>query len=452
MLLAAYPASCRPEWRASEWIFVPEAAPATLCRDCLAMSAGKSGRCATCGGPRLVSHPELFSLSIAHVDCDAFYAAVEKRDNPSLTDKPVIVGGGKRGVVSAACYVARTFGVRSAMPMFKALEACPDAVVIPPDMAKYVRVGREVRELMLALTPAVEPLSIDEAFLDLSGTERLHKAPPAVTLAHFQKHVEERIGVTVSIGLSHNKFLAKIASDLDKPRGFAAIGRAETVTFLAAQPVSIIWGVGKKTQELLAREGLTRIAAIQKMDEKTLARRFGSIGLRLARLSRGEDDRTVVPERQAKSISAETTFDADLAGANDLLPILRKLSERVSTRLKRERLSGRTIMLKLKTAEFRLRTRNLKLDAHTDLADRIFRAGKSLLDKEIDGTRYRLLGIGVADLSDAASAGAEDLIDAGAEKRAKAERAMDKIRGRFGQDGLALGLTFSPKPPGPRSG
>jgi len=418
----------------------------------MAMSAGKYGRCATCGGPRLVSHPELFSLSIAHIDCDAFYAAVEKRDNPSLTDKPVIVGGGKRGVVSAACYVARTFGVRSAMPMFKALEACPEAVVIPPDMAKYVRVGREVRELMLALTPAVEPLSIDEAFLDLSGTERLHKAPPAITLAQFQQRVEERIGVTVSVGLSHNKFLAKIASDLDKPRGFAAIGRAETVTFLAAQPVSIIWGVGKKTQELLAREGLTRIAAIQKVDEKTLARRFGSIGLRLARLSRGEDDRTVVPVRQAKSISAETTFDADLAGADDLLPILRNLSERVSARLKREGLSGRTIVLKLKTANFRLRTRNLKLDAHTDLADRIFRTGKNLLDKEIDGTRYRLIGIGVADLSDAASAGAEDLIDAGSEKRAKAEHAMDKIRGRFGQDGLALGLTFSPKPPGRRSG
>jgi len=430
---------------------VEDPASLTLCRDCLGRSEGAGRRCARCGSPRLVSHPELFSLFIAHVDCDAFYATVEKRDNPGLADKPLIVGGGRRGVVATACYIARTFGVRSAMPMFKALEACPHAIVIPPDMAKYARVGSQVRELMLALTPAVEPLSIDEAFLDLTGTERLHQAPPAVTLARFQAQVEREIGVTASIGLSHNKFLAKIASERDKPRGFAAIGRAETVAFLAAQPVSVIWGVGNAMQERLAADGLRRIADLQKSDERDLARRYGSIGIRLARLSRGEDDRTVTPDRGSKSVSAETTFERDLSESAELMPILRKLSERVSERLKRDGISGRTVVLKLKSSEFRLRTRNDRLDAPTDLADCIFGAGKALLARELDGTRFRLIGIGVSDISAAALAQSADLIDTGAAKRARAERAMDKIRGRFGPDGLALGLTFSAKPPSGRN-
>jgi DNA polymerase IV len=420
----------------------------TLCRDCFDAASGPAERCRRCGRPRLVAHSELFALAIAHVDCDAFYAAVEKRDNPALADQPVIVGGGRRGVVSAACYIARTYGVHSAMPMFKALAACPDAVVVPPDMAKYARVGREVRELMLALTPAVEPLSIDEAFLDLSGTERVHGAPPAVTLARFQRTLEKEIGVTASVGLSHNKFLAKIASDLDKPRGFAVIGRAETLSFLAAQPVAIVWGVGKAMQARLARDGLTRIADIQKLDEKTLAKRYGSMGLRLAHLARGEDARSVTPERKAKSISAETTFNDDRTTAEELLPVLRKLAERVSARLKKESIAGRLVVLKLKSSDFRLRTRNVHLDSPSNLADRIYRAGRELLAKEIDGrTRFRLIGIGVADLGDAALVEPRDLIDRDAEKRAQAERAMDAIRDRYGADGLALGLTFSSKTP-----
>ena len=392
-----------------------------------------------------MAHSELLQLTIAHVDCDAFYAAVEKRDNPALADKPLIIGGGKRGVVSTACYVARTFGVRSAMPMFKALEACPHAVVIPPDMAKYVRVGREVRELMLALTPAVEPLSIDEAFLDLSGTERLHGAPPAVTLARFQARVELEIGVSVSLGLSHNKFLAKVASDLDKPRGFAVIGKAETMSFLAGQPVSIIWGVGKAMQQRLARDGVNRLSDLQRLDPTTLAQRYGSVGFRLAKLARGEDAREVTPDRETKSISAETTFEVDLAAAEDLVPVLRSLTERVSARLKRQNLTGGTVVLKLKTSAFKLRTRHVRLDQRSNLADRIFRSGRMLLEKELDGTRFRLIGIGVADLGAAETSDVPDLIDSGAEKHAKAERAMDDIRSRYGADGLALGLTFTRK-------
>jgi DNA polymerase IV len=211
-----------------------------LCRDCVARFAERPARCPSCGSPRLLAHAELDSLAIAHLDCDAFYASVEKRDNPALRDQPVIVGGGRRGVVSAACYIARLYGVRSAMPMFKALAACPHATVIHPDMAKYARVGREVRDMMRSLTPLVEPLSIDEAFLDLAGTEHLHHGSPARSLARLALEVERRIGVTVSIGLSYNKFLAKIASDLDKPRGFAVIGRGEAVEFLGGKPVGLI--------------------------------------------------------------------------------------------------------------------------------------------------------------------------------------------------------------------
>ena len=192
--------------------------PTCFCRDCLHDLDIAARRCGECGSPRLVRHAALPSLTFAHIDCDAFYATVEKRDNPELADKPVIIGGGKRGVVSAACYISRTFGVRSAMPMFKALALCPSAIVIPPDMAKYVRVGREVRRAMQALTPLVEPLSIDEAFLDLGGTQRVHGMIPAKVLARFARKVEGDIGITVSVGLSCNKFLAKIASDMDKPR------------------------------------------------------------------------------------------------------------------------------------------------------------------------------------------------------------------------------------------
>jgi DNA polymerase-4 len=284
-----------------------------FCRDCFSPVGPKTARCATCGSPRLIRHPELFRLGIAHLDCDAFYAAIEKRDDPSLADKPLIIGGGKRGVVSTACYIARTYGVRSAMPMFQALKACPEAVVLPPAMDKYAAVGRQVRALMLALTPLVEPLSIDEAFLDLSGTERLHGAPPAITLARLARRIETELGITVSIGLSFGKFLAKVASDLEKPRGLSVIGRAEAIAFLSDKPVSLIWGVGKAMQARLAEDGIRTVGALQRMDEKELVRRYGAIGLRLAQLSRAEDDRAVDPSGEMKSISAETTFDSDLA-------------------------------------------------------------------------------------------------------------------------------------------
>lgn len=413
-----------------------------FCRDCLAGQQAASGRCAACGSPRVARHGELFDLAIAHVDCDAFYAAVEKRDRPELRDRPLIICGGKRGVVSTACYLARIDGVRSAMPMFKALQLCPEAVVIKPDMEKYVRVGREVRAMMQALTPLVEPLSIDEAFLDLSGTAALHGEPPALTLARFAREVERRVGISVSAGLSYCKFLAKIASDMRKPRGFAVIGRAEAVEFLAAQPVTLIWGVGQSFARTLERDGLRGIGQLQRLDQGELMRRYGAMGARLFRLSRGLDERRVEPEHERKSVSAETTFDADLASAADLVPILRALSEKVSGRLKKAGIAGRGITLKLKTQDFRIRTRNRQLGHPTRLADRIFAAGRELLAREADGTKFRLLGIGVSDLSDAGLADPPDLIDVSARRRAQAEIAVDALREKFGPRAVETGYTF----------
>src|SRR5690606_712541 len=325
-----------------------------FCRDCLASQESHSQpRCSRCGSPRLLRHKELYSLALVHVDCDAFYASVEKRDNPELRDKPLIIGGGKRGVVSTACYLARIHGVRSAMPMFKALEACPDAVVSKPNMEKYVRVGRDVRQMMRELTPLVEPLSIDEAFLDLSGTEALHKAPPALVLARFARAIETEIGVTISVGLSHNKFLAKIASDLDKPRGYAVIGEAETLAFLAPKPISLIYGVGKVFTETLRKDGYHTIGQLQAAEPAELMRRYGESGARLARRSRGQDVRRVSTDSEMKSISAESTFNADISSLEDLSTELLKVTERLSERLKDKGVVGDTVTLKLKTAGFR---------------------------------------------------------------------------------------------------
>ncbi|MBX3492060.1 MAG: DNA polymerase IV [Parvibaculum sp.] len=410
-----------------------------FCRDCLSPAPEGATRCPACNRPRLKFHPELHDLPIAHLDCDAFYAAVEKRDDPSLRDKPLIIGGGKRGVVSTCCYIARIRGVRSAMPMFKALAACPEAVVMPPNMTKYAEVGREVRQLMRELTPLVEPLSIDEAFLDLTGTERLHHGSPALSMARLVNRIEKEIGITVSVGLSHNKFLAKIASDLDKPRGFSIIGRAETLSFLAAKPVSLIWGVGKAFEAKLARDGITRISQLQRMEENELMARYGSMGSRLWRLARGLDVRTVEPSQGAKSISAETTFTDDISDAAALDRILWPLCEKVSRRAKAAGLSGTTVVLKLKTADFRTRTRNQTLHDPTQLAEVIYRIAAPLLAKEATGTAFRLLGVGISQLTDGDLADPPDMLDPAATRRATAERAMDRLRAKFGDKSIGKG-------------
>ncbi len=424
------------------FVMQDDAATAGFCRDCFSPTLGAERRCRQCGSPRLLRHPELHQLSIAHIDCDAFYASVEKRDRPELADKPVIVGGGTRGVVSTACYIARIQGVKSAMPMFKALKLCPEAVVIKPDMAKYAAAGRVVRELMLEVTPLVEPLSIDEAFLDLTGTVRLHGMSPALTLAHLINRIAEKVGISASVGLSHNKFLAKLASDLEKPRGFSVLGKAETLTFLATKPVGFIWGVGKAMQEELARGGITMIAQLQQMEKNDLMRRFGSMGSRLYHLSRGEDLRIVSTDDHSKSISAETTFNTDIRDGAELERILWPLAEKVSRRAKAEGVAGHTVVLKLKTADFKTRTRNVSLADPTLLANRIYDAAVPLLQREATGTSFRLIGVGISGLVAAKPEDETETLDVTTAARAKAELAVDRIRDKFGRSAVARGIGF----------
>ena len=415
-----------------------------LCRDCLELCLPGQRRCPSCGSPRILDHPEMHALQIAHIDCDAFYASIEKRDDPRLRDRPVIVGGGKRGVVSTCCYIARISGVRSAMPMFKALALCPEAVVVRPDMAKYAAVGRQVRDMMLALTPLVEPLSIDEAFLDLTGTERLHGASAAVTLARLARRIESDIGITVSVGLSYCKFLAKMASDFDKPRGFSIVGQAEAMTLLADKPVGTIWGVGRVAEERLRQDGFAMIGDLQHAGQSDLFRLYGPEGGRLWRLARGLDDRKVEPDREAKSVSAETTFEGDVADAEALSRSLFLLSEKVSARLKKSGIGGTTVTLKLKTADFRLRTRARSLPQPTQLATRIFEAARELLLREATGTRFRLIGVGVSDLHDAGEADHGDLVDTRAARDKATEAAVDALRARFGGAAVVKGIAFAP--------
>ncbi|CUH65157.1 DNA polymerase IV [Thalassovita gelatinovora] len=400
-------------------------------------------RCPSCGSPRLVQHPELFSLSIAHMDCDAFYASVEKRDNPELADKPVIIGGGRRGVVSTACYVARIRGVHSAMPMFQALKLCPDAVVIQPRMQVYAEVSRDIRQMMQDLTPDVQPLSLDEAFMDLSGTSRLHHAPPAVMLAQLVKRMKDELGVTGSIGLSHNKFLAKVASDLQKPRGFSVIGKAETADFLRDKPVRMIWGVGQATQTALDKAGIRTFTDLLRWDRDDLNMRFGSMGDRLWHLARGQDRRRVTAHEPMKSISNETTFFEDTSAPDILDGHLWRMAEKVADRAKAKGLAGRVVTLKLKRSDFKSLTRRHKLYDATQLADTIYRNARSLFD-QIPGTGpYRLIGVGLSELCPEDQAGlAGDLLDPEAGKRSKAERATDAIRERFGKDMIKKGRSL----------
>ena len=412
----------------------------SICRSCQTeFPHSPLSACPACGSVATISHTELFDLSIAHLDCDSFYASVEKRDNPELVDKPVLVGGQKRGVVMAACYVAREFGVHSAMPMFKALRACPDAVVVKPDMAKYSRIGRDIREMMRSVTPLVEPISIDEAFLDMTGTQRLHGGSPARTLAVLVEEIGKRHGITVSVGLSHNKFLAKLSSGLSKPRGFTVIGRAETVSFLGTQPVSRIWGVGNVFQRRLERDGITTIGQLQQMSAEDLTRRYGEIGSRIARLAQGRDNRKVVPGSTRKSLSSETTFAENISDPDRLSRILWRQAEKVSAGVKKEGIGGRTVTLKLKTARFAIRTRSRTLPHPTQLADAIYAAAAPMLAKEADGTVFRLLGIGLSEFAPREDCDPIDLADPDSQRRKKAEGAVDDLRARFGTDVIGKG-------------
>ncbi len=411
----------------------------SLCRDCLA-SFDLAARCPACRSPRILSHPELFDLTIAHMDCDAFYASVEKRDDPNLRDKPVIVGGGRRGVVTTACYIARIKGVRSAMPMFQALKLCPEATVVKGRMSAYVEASKAIRAMMDELSPVVEPLSLDEAFIDLTGTEKLHGAPPAVMLARLVNRMQDELGLGGSIGLSHNKFLAKVASDLDKPRGFSIIGKAETHDFLTEKPVRMIWGIGPAAQASLERVGIRTFADLRRWDRKDLGARFGAMGDRLWHLARGEDRRRVSANAPVKSISNETTFFDDTANPDILDGHIWRLSEKIADRAKARNKAGRIVTLKLKRANHTSLTRRISLPDATQVADRIYRTARQLFDLVGDEGPYRLIGVGISDLVNATEADVSgDLLDPQAKQRASAERAADTIRAKFGQDAIVKG-------------
>ncbi|MAN73122.1 MAG: DNA polymerase IV [Henriciella sp.] len=411
----------------------------SLCRDCSSVQSGQVAKCPVCQGERMISHEQLGELTVAHIDCDAFYAAIEKRDNPELRNKPVIVGGGQRGVVATCCYIARLDGVRSAMPMFKALKACPNAIVIRPDFRKYTAVSRDIRARLETLSPMVQMVSIDEGYIDLSGTQRLHAHLPAALLATLARDIERDLGITISIGLAENRFLAKMASEMDKPRGFAVLSKADAKSILGPMPVTAIHGVGPAFAKRLSRDGLHLIGDVQARGRADMMRQYGEGGQHLWDRANGIDHRRVSPGRERKSVSAERTFNTDISDPTVLEDRLWAVCEETATRAKAHGVSGYVVTLKLKTKTFRSLTRSVTLSEPTQLAQTLFRTARPLLSRETSGTTaYRLIGIGISDLH---PAGLDqiDLVDPAVAKRAAAERAIDRARGKFGDQAVQTG-------------
>ncbi len=413
---------------------------AGFCRDCDAPLPSPARRCPACGSPRVVVAAELFDLAIAHVDCDAFFASIEKRDDPALMDKPVIVGGGRRGVVAAACYIARVYGVRSAMPMTRALKLCPEAKVIRPDHDKYRRESARIAAILESATPLVEMASIDEAYLDLSGTQTLHGAPPAVMCARLARRIEREVGITVSIGLSFNKFLAKMASDLEKPRGFSVITRAGAADFLRGLGVEELHGVGPAAARALAREGIVTVAQLRERDARWMMRRFGRLGAHLFNLAHGIDERPVQPEHERRSISAEHTFEEDIAAREALERELWRLCRKVMRRALEKGLAGRVVTLKLRHADFSTHTTQTRLSEPVALAVHVFPAARRLLAKLHDGGPCRLIGVGISDLVEMTPEMLAQSLDERAAKKARAELAGEALRRRFGENAVDFGL------------
>lgn len=410
--------------------------PVSICRDCLTTAEAARRSCEGCGSLRVVNHPELSVHAIAHLDCDAFYASVEKRDRPELRDRPVIIGGGTRGVVSTACYVARLYGVGSAMPMFKALKACPDAVVIKPDFTKYVAESRRIFGKVRALTPLVQSLSLDEAWMDLKGTERLNGGPPVFQLVRLQREIEDETGLTVSIGLAPNRFLAKVASEMDKPRGFTVLGTEAPAT-LAPRPVTILPGVGPVFARTLRSDGFATVGDLAAADVRGLAKRYGEWGLRLHELAHGRDTRAVNPERDRKGMSAETTFNTDLTDREALESELWPLCEKLASKARRDGVAGKSIVLKLRRTDFKIITRRTTPPEPTQTARALFAEGRRMLGAEL-GIPYRLIGIGLADVEDAVDAPA-GLFETEAARTLKTENTVDALRAKFGPGAVVAG-------------
>lgn len=391
------------------------AAPATLlCRDCGRLDRAilpEDGVCPACGSARLVHHAELTDLAVAHLDCDAYYAAIEKRDHPELAGQPLIVGGrGERGVVTTACYLARRYGVRSAMPMARARLLCPEAVVLPPDMAKYQREAARIRELMRGASPVVEPISIDEAYLDFGEAPSRADEPPARSLARLALLIERRIGITVSIGLAPNKLLAKLASDLGKPRGFRVIGRGDALAVIGPLPVSALPGVGPVMARRLEERELRLVSDLWSANPDDLVHRFGVWARRLIGFARGEDPRKVNGgRRRAVSIAAETTFERDLRRLADIEAVVRRLCDKLAERLAAADVAAGGLTLKLRRADRRTITRACRIHQPTRRAEILWHAARPVLAGEVDGSGFRLAGVTASPLLPGRQADPPDL-------------------------------------------
>lgn len=379
-------------------------------------------------------------MTILHADMDAFYASVEIRERPELADQPLVVGGRPeaRGVVAAASYAARRFGVHSAMPMARALRLCPQLVILPPRPALYAEVSQQIRAIFERYTPLIEPLSLDEAFLDVAASQRLFGPPPVIGQM-IRRAIREELGLGVSVGVAPNKFLAKLASDLDKPDGFLVVERDGVQAFLDPLPIGRLWGVGKVTAARLERFGIGRIGDLRRQAPEFMQAQFGRAGLQLLALAHGHDPRRVEPEQQAKSISHETTFAQDIGDLGVLRAWLQHLTEQVAWRLRRAGLRGRTVEIKARSAEFQTLIRSRTLPEATDSTERLWRAALELLETRIPRTHLplRLIGVGVSGFGEGAPLQTD--LFAGQPAAAAVDTLADRIRERFGPGALQRG-------------
>ena len=385
---------------------------------------------------------------ILHVDMDAFYASVEVREQPGLAGRPVIVGGSPRGrgVVSAANYEARRFGIHSAMPTARAMRLCPHAVCLPGRMSLYASVSHQIREIFNRYSPLVEPLSLDEAFLDVTDSQRLFGSAAEIANA-IKQAISNELSLVASVGIAPNKFIAKIASDLEKPDGFVEVMPGEVQAFLDPLPVSRIWGVGKATGKELDRLGITTIAQLRQQSEAVLQDRFGKFGNHLWRLANGMDDRPVVSDSEAKSISNETTFDSDISNRDTLRAWLIELTEQVCWRLRQQHLFGRTVQIKLRFADFSTITRSHTLPEATQQTKQVWQAVMALFDKAMqsESRRLRLVGVGVSGLSDTAQRPQvqTDMFEQPEDTRqTQLDEVADAIKSRFGSGGIRRGTGY----------
>jgi len=393
---------------------------------------------------------------ILHVDMDAFYASVEERENPELVGKPLIVGGTSegRGVVAAANYAVRKFGVHSAMPTSTALRLCPQAIVVRPRLDFYAAVSGQIREILHRFTPLVEPLSLDEAFVDVTGSEPLF-GPSAEIGRRIKREIHESTRLVASVGVAPNKFLAKIASDLEKPDGFVVVDSAGVQDFLDPLPVGRLWGVGRVTGGILDRLGIRSIGDVRKASLAILQQHFGKAGDHLWQLAHGIDERRVIPDREAKSISHETTFAVDIDDREVLRAWLVELAEQVGSRLRRHNLRGRTVEIKIRLADFHTITRAKTLPEPTDITGEIRRTAVELFEgcSAAAGRRIRLLGVGVSGLDGGFHTQKSLFPDEGQFKQSQLDEAADQIRGRFGPKALhrASGMLYDAEhTPAPR--